>query len=71
MSFIDKNGTRINANVRGLDGLTRTIYKTNICGKNAGAIFMRVIFARDRKAEYAKISLDGLEKDGPALITWD
>lgn len=70
--FIDNNGRKINTKeIQGADSFTRTIYKTNICGKNSGAVFIKVIFAHDKKIEYAQLSLEGLETDGPILIKWD
>jgi len=72
ISFIDQNGNQFKVkDIKELHGLTRIIYRTNICNKNAGAIFVKVIFAHDRKFDYAGISLAGLEKDRPILIKWD
>jgi hypothetical protein len=72
ISFIDKNGKQLRIkDMKGLNDLTRIIYRTNICSKNAGAVFMKVIFAGDKKIDNAGISLTGLEKDRPTLIKWD
>ena len=72
ISFIDKNGNQLRIkDIKGLDALTKIIYRTNICSKNAGAVFMKVIFAGDKKIDNTGISLTGLEKDRPTLIKWD
>lgn len=72
ISFIDKNGNQFKINdIRGLGDLTRIVYRSNICGKNAGAVFMKVIFACDKKIDNVGISLTGLERDRPTLIKWD
>lgn len=71
-SFIDNSGNQFKINdIKGLDKLTRTIYRTNICGKDVGAVFIRVVLAHKKKSNYSGISINGLEKDRPILITWD
>lgn len=72
ISFIDKNGKQFRIkDIKGLDSLTRTISRTHICGKDVGAVFMRVILAHDKKIHYSGMVLAGLEKDKPTLIKWD
>jgi tetratricopeptide (TPR) repeat protein len=72
MFFIDTQGNQVKMNdVKGLDSLTKTIYRTNICGKDAGAVFMRIIFSHEKKARYTGIYIAGLEKGGPVLIKWN
>jgi len=71
-SFIDNSGNQFMINdIKGLDKLTRIIYRTNICGKDAGAVFIRVVLAHKKKSNYSGISINGLEKDRPILITWN
>lgn len=72
ISLTGRDGRKIPLHaVQGLEDLTRTIYRTNACSGNAGAVFMKIIFAEAGKTEFTGISLEGLEKDGPVFIPWD
>lgn len=72
ISFIDTNENKFKIkDLNGLQYLKKTVFRTNICGKAAGAVFMRVVLYHDKKVNYSGISVAGLEIDRPEIIKWD
>ena len=72
ISFTDKSGKQFRIKyISGLGDSMRVVYRANTCGKAAAAVFMKAVFAIDKKVNTSGISLAGLEKEHPILISCD
>ncbi len=57
--------------IEGLSSLNRIIYRTNICDKEFGAVFIRFFVYHNKDLNPSSLSVKGLEKGYPVIIKWE
>ncbi|NJD56448.1 MAG: tetratricopeptide repeat protein [Nitrospirae bacterium] len=72
ISLLDQRGSATEIKtVEGLQKLSKIIYKSNVCGKENGVVFVRVIIPVLRNTSYSGIALRIPEKNEPILLKWN
>jgi hypothetical protein len=71
ISLLDTKGTPTGTRtIEGLQKATKIIYRTNVCGKEHGAVFMRMVLPLEKDLRYSGMTIDGIEKTGPVALRW-
>lgn len=72
VSLLDRGGSQVEpGNLRGVDKLSRVIYRSNICNRDFGAVFLRFFVYHKKDFELSELIVDGLETAAPVRIPWD
>jgi len=72
ISLLDQgnNVTEIRA-VEGLQKLLRVVYKANVCGKENGIVFVRMVIPMQNDTSYSGLAVRIPEKNEPILLKWN
>lgn len=71
-SLINKEGKIVKPKeFAGLDNMKKVIYKTNVCQKRSGMVFVSFYIAYLKELSLAGLFIDGLERRYPLIVKWN